>query len=64
MIARELLIADPRNHDRIQAGKYNIIYADPPWRFKNWSMAERAKRGERWAAWGNETPGGSDITLS
>lgn len=29
--------------------KYSIIYADPPWRFKNWSMAERAKRGEKWA---------------
>lgn len=29
--------------------KYNIIYADPPWRFKNWSMKELAVRGEKWA---------------
>jgi len=28
--------------------KYNIIYADPPWRFKNWSMAQKAKLGEKW----------------
>ena len=31
------------------AGPYAVIYADPPWRFKNWSMAELAKRGEKWA---------------
>jgi N6-adenosine-specific RNA methylase IME4 len=24
---------------------YNIIYADPPWRFKNWSQNEFNKRG-------------------
>lgn len=29
--------------------KYQIILADPPWRFKNWSMSELAKRGEKWA---------------
>jgi N6-adenosine-specific RNA methylase IME4 len=29
--------------------KYQIIYADPPWRFKNWSMNEKAVRGEKWA---------------
>jgi len=29
--------------------KYNIIYADPPWRFKNWSMNELATCGEKWA---------------
>ena len=28
--------------------KFNIILADPPWRFKNFSMAERAERGEKW----------------
>jgi len=27
--------------------KYQIIYADPPWRFKNWSMKKLAKRGEK-----------------
>jgi N6-adenosine-specific RNA methylase IME4 len=26
-----------------------VIYADPPWRYENWSMKERAQRGERWA---------------
>lgn len=29
--------------------KFNIIYADPPWRFSNWSMRELAERGEKWA---------------
>lgn len=28
---------------------YQIIYADPPWRFKNWSANELAIRGEKWA---------------
>jgi len=28
---------------------YKIIYADPPWRYKNWSMSELAQRGEKWA---------------
>lgn len=27
---------------------YQIIYADPPWRFKNWSMKNFAQYGERW----------------
>lgn len=33
----------------ISLHKYEIIYADPPWRFKNWSMEELATRGEEWA---------------
>ena len=37
-------------------GKYQIIYADPPWRFKNWSMAELAKRGEKWARKNGRSP--------
>lgn len=36
--------------------KFNIIYADPPWRFKNWSMAELAKRGEKWARRNGRSP--------
>jgi len=36
--------------------KYNIIYADPPWRFKNWSMSELAKRGEKWARKNGRSP--------
>ena len=28
--------------------KFNVILCDPPWRFKNFSMAERAVRGEKW----------------
>ena len=36
--------------------KYQIIYADPPWRFKNWSMAELAKRGEKWARKNRRSP--------
>lgn len=37
------------NKDRIEPDKYNLIYADPPWRFKNWSMKELVERGEKWA---------------
>ena len=36
--------------------KYQIIYADCPWRFKNWSMDELAKRGERWARKAGRSP--------
>ena len=36
--------------------KYQIIYADPPWRFKNWSMSELAKRGEKWARRNGRSP--------
>lgn len=36
--------------------KYQVIYADPPWRFKNWSMSELAKRGERWARANGRSP--------
>jgi site-specific DNA-methyltransferase (adenine-specific) len=32
-------------HDR----RYNIIYADPPWRYRTWRMARRAQQGEKWA---------------
>ena len=28
--------------------KFDVIYADPPWRFRNFSMSERAVRGEKW----------------
>jgi N6-adenosine-specific RNA methylase IME4 len=27
---------------------YEVIYDDPPWRFKNWSMGQQAQKGERW----------------
>jgi len=36
--------------------KYEIIAADPPWRFQNWSMAELAKRGEKWARRNGRSP--------
>ena len=36
--------------------KYQIIYADPPWRFKNWSMKELADRGEKWARKNGRSP--------
>lgn len=44
------------NQDRIQPGKFNIIYADPPWRFKNWSMKDLAERGEKWARRNGRSP--------
>lgn len=44
------------NRDRIESNKFNIIYADPPWRFKNWSMKELAKRGEKWARRNGRSP--------
>lgn len=37
------------NQDRIEPDKFNIVYADPPWRYRNWSMGDLAERGERWA---------------
>lgn len=36
--------------------KFSIIYADPPWRFRNWSMSELAKRGEQWARRNGRSP--------
>lgn len=30
-------------------GKYGAILADPPWRFRNFSMKDVAEKGERWA---------------
>lgn len=36
--------------------KYGIVLADPPWRFKNWSMNELAKRGEKWARRNGRSP--------
>lgn len=28
--------------------KFNIIYADPLWRLRNWSTKELAERGKEW----------------
>ncbi len=42
--------------DRIEVKKFNIIYADPPWRFRNWSISELAKRGEKWARRNGRSP--------
>lgn len=36
--------------------KFRTLLADPPWRFKNWSMAERAERGEQWARRNGPSP--------
>lgn len=36
--------------------KYKIIYADAPWRFKNWSIGELSTRGERWARRNGRSP--------
>jgi len=52
----KLFKLDARNHDRIESGKFNIILADPPWRFKNWSMKELAQRGEKWARRNGRSP--------
>lgn len=37
-------------------GPYSVILADPPWRFKNWSMKELAVRGEKWARRNGRSP--------
>ncbi len=34
---------------RHEYGPYRLIYADPSWRFSNWSMSEMAQYGEKWA---------------
>lgn len=56
IIKEQIFRRDPRNHDRIEPGKFNIILADPPWRFKNWSMKELANRGEKWARRNGRSP--------
>lgn len=38
------------------SGHYRIIHADPPWRFKNWSMKELVERGEKWARKNGRSP--------
>jgi N6-adenosine-specific RNA methylase IME4 len=48
MTKLELYMNDTRNQDRIEPGKYNIIYADPPWRYRNYSMGLLAEKGEKW----------------
>lgn len=36
--------------------KFSMILGDPPWRFRNWSMNELAKRGEDWARRNGRSP--------
>lgn len=36
--------------------RYGTILADPPWRFKNFSMKEKAVRGEKWARRNGRSP--------
>jgi N6-adenosine-specific RNA methylase IME4 len=45
------LIRKPKSY-----GPYRVLLADPPWRFKNWSMAEMAKHGEKWARRNGRSP--------
>ncbi len=57
MITRQNQAAsDRRNEDRVEPGKFNTLLADPPWRFKNWSMKELATRGEKWARRNGRSP--------
>lgn len=35
---------------------YSLLYADPSWRFKNWSMNELTNRGEKWARRNGRSP--------
>jgi site-specific DNA-methyltransferase (adenine-specific) len=57
IITKEQLFKhDTKNNDRIELGKFNIILADPSWRFKNWSMKELAERGEKWARRNGRSP--------
>jgi len=35
---------------------YDIILADPPWRFENWDSSERATRGEHWGRANGRSP--------
>ena len=37
-------------------GPFGAILADPPWRFRNWSMNELATRGEKWARRNGRSP--------
>lgn len=35
---------------------FELGYLDPPWRFKNWSIGEYAKYGEKWARRNGRSP--------
>ena len=35
---------------------FDLIYADCPWRYRNWSMSEMAKYGEKWARKNGRSP--------
>lgn len=35
---------------------YQIIYADPPWRYRNWSMKALTEYGEKWAKRNGRSP--------
>jgi N6-adenosine-specific RNA methylase IME4 len=48
--------ASDKNKDRVCPGKYNIILADPPWRYANWTMGEQAKYDEAWAKRNGRSP--------
>jgi N6-adenosine-specific RNA methylase IME4 len=52
----QLSSTDTRNQDRVEVGKFNIIMADPAWRFANWSMSQLAQRGEKWARRNGRSP--------
>ncbi len=36
--------------------KFDVILADPPWRFKNWTMQAQAKKDEKWARRNGRSP--------
>jgi N6-adenosine-specific RNA methylase IME4 len=36
--------------------RFRLLMADCPWRFSNWSMSEKAKRGEHWARRNGRSP--------
>ncbi len=42
--------------DPLPEGQFGAILADCPWRFQNWSMTERARRGEKWARRNGRSP--------
>lgn len=55
-IKNQIFTNDTRNHNRIETGKFNIIMADPSWRFQNWSMKKFVERGEKWARRNGRSP--------
>lgn len=47
MLTKAIHATDNRNHDRIEPGRFNVIYADPPWNFETYSDNGKGRSAEQ-----------------